>query len=463
MDRDKYNNLIGTSLLMVGAYYFYKKETKDKVVVSDIKRRFKNVKFKESDKLILTNHDSFFRDILTYLFDNYPDKIHNFTYCEEKVYNYTEYRARRRENPSVLKIKYPLNDKFTISHYYNNVDYDLDIIIEPKCDKDGNVLKLAGTHEEREQFIQVITVSSNNNKDVLLDFAETARKYVKGMRNELTKTSNNSMLIYYYKGDYWSLLSKIPKRKSDTVYLKEGLLDKIYKTVGDFLDEDTRDKYLHYGIPYKNVHLIYGPPGTGKTSLIRSICSNFDCDLFVLPIQKNTMDLNLIDAMSGVNNMDGRENKNKIIVMEDIDTIFDERKSGDADNGITLQCLLNMLDGFTTVEGTLIFLTANKPELFDQALMRSGRIDHKINLDYADKYQVENMFMNYLPGQTDNFEKFYKTIRHLKITTAILQEFLFKNIDCKNILDHVNDINMIVENNDSKNFEVIDESKNLYS
>ena len=69
------------------------------------------------------------------------------------------------------------------------------------------------------------------------------------------------------------------------------ILDNIYKSVGNFLHEDTRDKYLHYGIPYKNVYLIYGPPGTGKTSLIRSICSNFDCDLFVLPIQKKNLHL----------------------------------------------------------------------------------------------------------------------------------------------------------------------------
>ena len=128
-------------------------------------------------------------------------------------------------------------------------------------------------------------------------------------------------------------------------------------------------------------------------------------------------DIHIIDAITGINNMEGRDNKNKIIVMEDIDTIFDKRKDGDTENGITLQCLLNMLDGFTCVEGTLLFLTANKPELFDSALLRSGRIDHKVKLDYADKYQIKNMFENYFPEQLDSFDKFYNHIRHLKITT----------------------------------------------
>ena len=90
----------------------------------------------------------------------------------------------------------------------------------------------------------------------------------------ITKTSNNnSMLVYYYKAEYWSLLSKIPKRNCETVFLKENQREEIYENIDRFLDDDTRDKYLNYGIPYKNIYLIYGPPGTGKTSLIRSIAS----------------------------------------------------------------------------------------------------------------------------------------------------------------------------------------------
>ena len=214
---------------------------------------------------------------------------------------------------------------------------------------------------------------------------------------------------------------------------------------------------------HTKIYLIYGPPGTGKTSLIRSIASDFNCDLFILPIQKRMEDIHVIDAITGINNMDGRDNRNKVIVMEDIDTIFDKRKDGDTDNGITLQCLLNMLDGFTCVEGTLLFLTANKPELFDSALLRSGRVDHKIKLDYADKYQIKNMFESYFPEQMNTFDKFYTHIRHMKITTAVLQEFLFNHSECDDILKYVDEINQIVENNDSKNFELLEDSNNLYS
>ncbi|MAW08554.1 MAG: hypothetical protein CME61_09795, partial [Halobacteriovoraceae bacterium] len=412
--------------------------------------------------LYFYNRHEYFNDILQYIYNNYENNIHNFTCYNDRLYSYTEYRARRREKPTPQRIKIPLEDKIVINYEYNKLAYDINIDISIEKNSDGNYVQLNGNHDEREDLMRTIKITGDN-KDILYSFLDTAISYCKEERKKITKTNNNSMLIYYYKAEYWSLLSKVPKRNCETVFLKENQREEIYEKIDTFLDEDTRDKYINYGIPYKNVYLIYGPPGTGKTSLIRSIASDFDCDLFILPIQKRMEDIHIIDAMTGINNMDGRDNKNKVIVMEDIDTIFDKRKDGDSENGITLQCLLNMLDGFTCVEGTLLFLTANRPELFDSALLRSGRVDHKIKLDYADKYQMKNMFESYFPDQLDTFDKFYNHIRHLKITTAVLQEFLFKHEGTDDILKYINEITQIVDNNESKNFEVLEDNKNFYS
>lgn len=461
-------SIIGSSLMIIGGLYVYNKnkvakeeDVDDKKYISDIKKNFKNVKFKEPDNLIFTNRHEHFHDILKYIYDNYESKIHNFTCYNQKIYNYTEYRARRREKPTPQRIKIPVDDNIKIPYMYNDILYDIDISI--KFEKNENkYVKLNGSHDEREEILHTIKLTSSN-KDVLYNLLDKAVNHSEQERKKITKTNNNSMLVYYYKAEYWSLLSKIPKRNCDTIFLKKDLRETIYENIDTFLQGDTRDKYINHGIPYKNVYLIYGPPGTGKTSLIRSISSDFDCDLFILPIQKRMEDVNIIDAMTGINNMDGRENKNKIIVMEDIDTIFDKRKEGDTDNGITLQCLLNMLDGFTCVEGTLLFLTANKPELFDSALIRSGRIDHKIKLDYADKYQIKNMYESYFPKQIKNFDKFYNSVRHLKLTTAILQEFFFSHDSCDDINEYIDEVSSIVDNNESKNFEILEEeNKNIY-
>ena len=108
--------------------------------------------------------------------------------------------------------------------------------------------------------------------------------------------SKETMNVYYYKKDYWALLSKSPKRPLSTVYLQENLLDDIIGKTKKLFSDNTREIYLSFGIPYKSVQLIHGPPGTGKTSLIKSIASHLDCDLYILPISKDMLDTNLVDA-----------------------------------------------------------------------------------------------------------------------------------------------------------------------
>ena len=95
--------------------------------------------------------------------------------------------------------------------------------------------------------------------------------------------------------------------------------------VDDFLRK-TRDTYLSFGMPYKCVIMLYGAPGTGKTTTISSIASHFDCDIYTsLPITKELSDYAMIDAFSGIND---KEDKKHIVVIEDIDSIFnaEERK-----------------------------------------------------------------------------------------------------------------------------------------
>ena len=47
----------------------------------------------------------------------------------KEVYNYTEYRARRREKPTPQRIKIPLEDYFSIDYEYNGLLYNININI----------------------------------------------------------------------------------------------------------------------------------------------------------------------------------------------------------------------------------------------------------------------------------------------------------------------------------------------
>ena len=122
--------------------------------------------------------------------------------------------------------------------------------------------------------------------------------------------------------------------------------------VEEFFSPETRSLYLSFGMPYKHVVLLYGVPGSGKTSTISSIASYFSCDIYTIPITKQLTDYGMIDALSEIND---REDKKKIIVLEDIDCIFDTtRKEGDEHNMVTLQSILNCLDGHMCVEGDTV-------------------------------------------------------------------------------------------------------------
>ena len=59
----------------------------------------------------------------------------------------------------------------------------------------------------------------------------------------------------------------------------------------------------------------------------------------------------------------------------------------------------------------MLFLTANKPEVLDYAMIRSCRIDNKIKLDYADEYQTKMMFETFLPDQKDKFKELLENLK----------------------------------------------------
>jgi hypothetical protein len=453
MDPYKMPLAILSGMVGISSLYFYKKY---------VEHSQRGIQCIPQHTLSLYNYQDRFEDVSNYIYDRYPDKIRDFHYTEEMVYSFTEWRNRRKEKPRKMRTFCPNRCSIRVNHTYEGTEYPIQIRARPVTDDLGNGVKVMEEgccHSSEETFVKELTLRAES-KDILVDFVDKGVKHMKDKKKECRDSGKDTMCIYYYKDDFWTLLSKTPKRSSDTIYLKEGVKDAMMEKVSDFFSEDTRDVYVKYGIPYKSVCMIHGPPGTGKTSLIKSISSELDCDLYVLPITKTMLDTNFIDAFAYINDT---SDKDRIIVIEDIDTLFEERKEGDKENGITMQGFLNCMDGFTCMEGTMLFLTANKPEVLDNAMIRSCRVDHKLELGYADKYQTQQMFEVFLPDQKEKFPEFYKFIKHKEYTTAMLQEFLFYNRDSEDILAIKEQFKDIIDKNSSKHFEVVKEgNQNCY-
>lgn len=290
-----------------------------------------------------------------------------------------------------------------------------------------------------------VHIPTENYMTILEKFGMEAQTYY--LENILEKIKEANKTTIYIWDEYWETLEKRGVRKLSTVYLN-GKEKTIYEDVKNFLSKETKKEYEELGIPYKYNILFHGIPGTGKTSLIYSIASELQMDIALISFGKKMEDADFMRALRRVPN-------NTILVIEDIDGLFESRKKNDeSKNSITFSGLLNGMDGIGFCEEQVIFLTTNHKMVIDSALRRPGRIDKEVEFTYCDKKQIRTMFYKFLTQYENNkeiFESFYKAIKHKKYTPAMLQQYFFAHRKDENILDSVEEIIEIATNNNYDN------------
>lgn len=288
-------------------------------------------------------------------------------------------------------------------------------------------------------------IPTENYISILEKFGMEAQTYY--LENILEKIKEENKTTIYIYDEYWETLEKRGVRKLSTIYLN-GREKEIYQEVKNFLSKETKKEYEELGIPYKYNILFHGIPGTGKTSLIYSIASELKMDIALISFGKKMEDADLMRALRRVPN-------NTILVIEDIDGLFESRKKNDeCKNNITFSGLLNGLDGIGFCEEQVIFLTTNHKVILDSALRRPGRIDKEVEFGYCDKKQIKTMFYKFLKqydGNTDIFNTFYDEIKHKKYTPAMLQQYLFAHRKDSDIMDSVSELIKLANNNNYDN------------
>jgi chaperone BCS1 len=178
-------------------------------------------------------------------------------------------------------------------------------------------------------------------------------------------------------------------------------------------------------------------PGTGKSSLIAALASHFNFDIAIMSFTPKMTDVGFLRAMRSWNRKasrrDDEDDKNKeervtILVIEDMDCIFKERKTNDENrNMVTFSGILNGLDGITTGDKQIVIMTTNHIEHLDPALIRPGRVDHIMTFDYTTKEQIMDMAAIW-GGKAIPQEEFYTKVKalNIKITASLLQQYFLK-------------------------------------
>ena len=317
--------------------------------------------------------------------------------------------------------------------YYKNCKFVFNVIDVKDLDS-----RIILSHGEFSVFSRYSITFDPKDKDVFETFIKTSitywNKYYNNDKEDLEKIS------IYLTGQegYFEYLGKRHKRDIDSIYLPKKQKEEIIADITRFIKPETRDRYIKLGINHKRVYLLEGVPGTGKTSLITAIASKFNFNISIISFVPKMTDIELLRALRSINDdrdQDVYEKKNKqsIIIFEDIDCIFKERKSkDDSKNGITFSGLLNALDGITSNENMICFITTNYKHNLDSALLRPGRIDYIMRFDYSTKEQIQDMFRDFTScTDASKIDKFYKQCSELriKITTALLQQYLMTYID----------------------------------
>ena len=250
----------------------------------------------------------------------------------------------------------------------------------------------------------------------------------------------------------WNKVAMRPSRPMGTVVLDDKQKAMVLKDINDFLHPRTPRWYANRGIPYRRGYLFHGPPGTGKTSLSFALAGVFGLDIYCLSLSEATLTeedlITLFNSLprrcvvlledidsAGVlrkktgdeedrqeggkgrrtgkpdHSEKGKQEKKESedpaataasaiakAVAQAVKGANDASEAGRRgpslnNQGVSMSGLLNAIDGVASQEGRVLVMTTNHISKLDDALVRPGRVDMKVEFALANKQQSKELFV----------------------------------------------------------------------
>lgn len=176
-----------------------------------------------------------------------------------------------------------------------------------------------------------------------------------------------------------------------------------------------KERFDNIGIRPPKGLLMHGPPGTGKTLIARACAAQTDACFLKLG-GPQLVQMYIGDGAKLVRDAFdlAREKAPAIIFIDELDAIgtkrFNSEKTGDREVQRTMLELLNQLDGFSSDDRIKVIAATNRPDILDPALLRSGRLDRKIEFPHPNEearariLQIHSRKMN-IDKEDVNFEE----------------------------------------------------------
>ncbi|KAK8092672.1 mitochondrial chaperone bcs1 [Apiospora kogelbergensis] len=238
---------------------------------------------------------------------------------------------------------------------------------------------------------EVITISCLSRSPAIV------KRLLEDCRKAYLKANEGKTSIFEDNDGHWRRKEAKRIRQLSTIIMDEETKTNLMRDAETFVQ--SQRWYSSRGIPYRRGYLLYGRPGGGKSSLSLALAGRFGLEIYIL-------NLSSVSA-SNLRSLVAALPPRCVLLLEDIDAVnmtqsreTDPQTQEDgnptvnprAKSGLSLSDLLNVLDGISAQEGRILIMTSNHPEHLDEALIRPGRIDLKIELPLADSTVAEELF-----------------------------------------------------------------------
>ena len=159
------------------------------------------------------------------------------------------------------------------------------------------------------------------------------------------------------------------------------------KEVVDFLKNPK--KFTELGAKIPRGVLLVGPPGTGKTLLAKAVAGEANVPFFSIS-GSDFVEMYVGVGASRVRDLfeTAKKTAPAIVFIDEIDAVGRHRGAGlgggHDEREQTLNQLLVEMDGFAENDGIIVIAATNRPDILDPALLRPGRFDRQVTVNYPD-------------------------------------------------------------------------------
>ncbi|MGI0053334.1 MAG: CDC48 family AAA ATPase [Thermoplasmata archaeon] len=165
-----------------------------------------------------------------------------------------------------------------------------------------------------------------------------------------------------------------------TRWAEVGGLDPIKRQLMESVELPFRNPqaYRHLGIEPPRGILLYGPPGVGKTLLAKAVATESQAN-FISVKGPEIMSKWVGDSEKAIRVIfkKARQASPSIVFIDEVDSIAPKRGM-QTSSGVTeriVNQLLTSIDGLESLERVVVLAATNRPDILDEARLRTGRFD----------------------------------------------------------------------------------------